>query len=54
MDGATGSIHRMGAQAQGLEACNGWTFWHFEHSGQLTPLDTLRDTVREQLKLLSA
>ena len=23
-----GSIHRIGALAQGLEACNGWTFWH--------------------------
>src|SRR5262249_10923101 len=22
-----GSIHKMGAMAQGLEACNGWTFW---------------------------
>ena len=25
-----GSIHRIGALAQGLEACNGWTFWHVE------------------------
>src|SRR6185437_2449888 len=25
-----GSIHRMGAVAQGSEACNGWTFWHVE------------------------
>ena len=27
---AVGSIHRIGALAQGLEACNGWTFWHVE------------------------
>ena len=25
-----GSIHRIGAVAQGAEACNGWTFWHVE------------------------
>ena len=25
-----GSIHRIGALAQGLDACNGWTFWHVE------------------------
>ncbi len=33
---ATGSIHRIGAHVQGLDACNGWTFWHFEtrrHAG---------------------
>ena len=23
-----GSIHSVGAQVQGLTACNGWTFWH--------------------------
>jgi modification methylase len=23
-----GSIHKVGATAQGLDACNGWTFWH--------------------------
>ena len=27
---SVGSIHRIGALAQGLEACNGWTFWHLE------------------------
>src|SRR6185295_729381 len=25
-----GSIHRIGAVAQGAEACNGWTYWHVE------------------------
>jgi modification methylase len=24
-----GSIHRLGAMVQGLDACNGWTFWHY-------------------------
>ena len=31
---ATGSIHRIAAHVQGLDACNGWTFWHYEHEGQ--------------------
>src|SRR5215475_8336383 len=30
-----GSIHRIGALAQGLEACNGWTFWHVETAKRL-------------------
>jgi modification methylase len=42
MDGQTGSIHRIGAFAQGAPACNGWAFWHYEESGALAPLDTLR------------
>ena len=27
---ASGSIHQIGAHVQGLDACNGWTFWQFE------------------------
>jgi modification methylase len=42
MDGEAGSIHRIGALAQGAPACNGWAFWHFEEAGALAPLDTLR------------
>ena len=30
---AIGSIHKIGALAQGLPACNGWTFWHVERAG---------------------
>ena len=30
-----GSIHRVGALAQGLEACNGWTFWQDRKSTRL-------------------
>jgi len=41
-----GSIHRIGALAQGLEACNGWTFWHVEKKGALTLIDTLRAEIR--------
>ncbi len=48
---ATGSIHRMGALAQGLPACNGWIFWHFEREGKLEPIDRLRDLYRASLRL---
>jgi len=41
-----GSIHRMGAEVQGLDACNGWTFWHYERNGGLTPIDELRRIAR--------
>ena len=41
-----GSIHRTGALVQGFEACNGWTFWHFEKDGRLLPIDALREQVR--------
>ncbi|HWK14943.1 MAG TPA: site-specific DNA-methyltransferase [Rhizobiaceae bacterium] len=41
-----GSIHRMGAAVQGLDACNGWTFWHYERAGGLTPIDELRKIAR--------
>jgi len=42
----TGSIHRVGALVQGLEACNGWTFWHLDQGGGLTPIDALRERIR--------
>jgi modification methylase len=45
---AVGSIHRIGALAQGLEACNGWTFWHVETPHGLTLIDTLRAQVRAE------
>ncbi|HEX8238361.1 MAG TPA: site-specific DNA-methyltransferase [Allosphingosinicella sp.] len=41
-EGQAGSIHRIGALAQGAPACNGWAFWHYEEEGGLAPLDTLR------------
>jgi modification methylase len=46
---AVGSIHRIGAMAQGLEACNGWTFWHVETPKGLTPIDALRARVRAEM-----
>ncbi len=47
-NGAVGSIHRTGALAQGLEACNGWTFWHVETQGGLVCIDDLRARVRRE------
>jgi modification methylase len=46
---AVGSIHRIGALAQGLEACNGWTFWHVETAGGLTLIDAFRAQVRAEM-----
>jgi modification methylase len=46
---AVGSIHRIGALAQGLEACNGWTFWHVETPKGLTVIDALRARVRAEM-----
>ena len=47
--GEAGSIHRMGARVQGLDACNGWTFWHVEEEGALQPIDALRTVIRKQM-----
>jgi modification methylase len=46
---AVGSIHRIGALAQGLEACNGWAFWHLETRKGLVPIDALRAEIRAQM-----
>jgi modification methylase len=46
---AVGSIHRIGALAQGLEACNGWTFWHVETAAGLTLIDAFRAQVRAEM-----
>jgi modification methylase len=46
---AVGSIHRIGALAQGLEACNGWAFWHVETPQGLTSIDSFRAIVRSEM-----
>jgi modification methylase len=46
LGGAVGSIHRMGALAQGLDACNGWSFWHVDTPKGLVSIDALRAAVR--------
>ncbi|KEQ09169.1 site-specific DNA-methyltransferase [Pseudorhizobium pelagicum] len=47
--GDAGSIHRLGAKVQGLDACNGWTFWHFDDGKALRPIDDLRAVIRSNL-----
>jgi modification methylase len=47
---AVGSIHKIGALVQGLPACNGWTFWHVERAGRLTPIDDLRAEIRVAMR----
>src|SRR6201987_731759 len=44
-----GSIHRIGALAQGLEACNGWAFWHVPTTAGLVSIDALRAQIRAQM-----
>jgi modification methylase len=44
-----GSIHRIGALAQGLDACNGWAFWHVETPKGLVSIDALRAEVRSEM-----
>ncbi len=50
--GQQGSIHRLGAQVQGKAACNGWTYWHYETTGKLAPIDVLREEARRRLGLV--
>ena len=38
----SGSIHGLGAKLQCAPSCNGWTFWHIEHEGELKPIDAIR------------
>jgi modification methylase len=38
----SGSIHSLGAKVQGAPSCNGWSFWHLEHEGEVKPLDAIR------------
>lgn len=51
---ARGSIHKLGAKVQGRQACNGWTFWHYESNGVLQPIDVLREEAKQQLGLVPA
>jgi modification methylase len=44
-----GSIHKIGALAQGLPACNGWTFWYIEQAGSLVLIDDLRKAIRSRM-----
>ena len=48
-DKSKGSIHSVGAEVQGLQACNGWTFWHTTLNGTIVPIDTLRSILRKEI-----
>ena len=39
----------MGALAQGLDACNGWAFWHVQTPQGLASIDALRAKVRAEM-----
>jgi len=45
-----GSIHKVGALAQGLPACNGWTFWHVVKDGKLICIDDMRAEIRASMR----
>ena len=49
LGGQVGSIHKIGAMAQGLDACNGWTFWHVETPKGLRLIDEFRAQVRAEM-----
>ena len=49
-----GSIHKVGALVQGLDACNGWTFWHTGADGALSPIDALRQIARREMATAGA
>ena len=46
--GFRGSIHAVGARAANSASCNGWTHWfyHDESTGQMEPIDRLRQRLR--------
>ena len=50
----SGSIHKVGAQVQGAEACNGWTYWHIRRGPNLVPIDLLRQQVRQEMSQSAA
>ncbi len=53
-EGETASIHKMGAKVQGLDACNGWTFWHVQDGRKWKQIDELRKTYRTEVMAAGA
>ena len=52
VNGHAGSIHKMGATVQELDACNGWTYWHYEDAGKLKPIDVIRQVARDGMAVV--
>lgn len=51
-DGTRGSIHKMGALAGNLPACNGWEHWYYQNDeGEFIVVDTLREQIRREMKM---
>ena len=46
-----GSIHRIGAVAQGAGACNGWAYWHVERNKKLMLIDEFRAEIRATMSI---
>ena len=44
-----GSIHKVGAEVQGAQACNGWTFWHFDAKDGPISINVLRQQLRAEM-----
>jgi modification methylase len=53
-EGETASIHKMGAKLQGLDACNGWTFWHTVDGKKLVQIDEIRKIYRSEVMAAGA
>ncbi len=49
MAGQEGSIHKMGAAAQGAVSCNGWKYWYFKDGKNMQMIDNLRQQLRDEL-----
>ena len=48
-ENAEGSIHQVGAAAEGAPACNGWTYWYYEDAKkELVSIDCLREVLRAE------
>jgi modification methylase len=47
-----GSIHQLGRKLTGGRPCNGWDHWYYrDETGELRPLETLRQQVRREIKM---
>ncbi len=49
MEGQEGSIHKVGAVAQGAVSCNGWKYWYFKEGKSLMVIDNLRQQLRDEI-----
>jgi len=44
----SGSIHKVGAQIQGLPSCNGWDYWHLKNKNGSILIDNIRNNYRSK------